>query len=96
MPERQLLKVTLTNQGCSPKKMAAKSGSMTFVVSNGGTNKVTELELRKTNGVVLGESEHIVGDKSGAFSLRLGPGHYVLDCPLPLGGGHGTLVVTGR
>jgi iron uptake system component EfeO len=91
-----LLKVTLTNQGCSPKKMAAKAGSMTFVVSNGGTNKVTELELRKTNGVVLGESEHIVGDKSGTFSLRLGPGHYVLDCPLPLGGGHGMLGVTGK
>jgi iron uptake system component EfeO len=95
-PERQLLKVTLTNQGCSPKKLAAKSGPMTFVVSNGGTSKVTELEVRKNNGVILGEREHIVGDKSGTFSLRLGPGHYVLDCPLPLGGGHGALVVTGK
>jgi iron uptake system component EfeO len=94
---RQLLKVTLTNKGCSPTKVAAKSGPMTFVVVNGGTNKVSELEVRKTNGVILGERENVVGkNNSGTFALRLGPGHYVLACPLPLGGGHGTLVVTGK
>ena len=70
---------------------------MTFVVVNGGTNKVSELEVRKTNGVILGERENVVGkDNSGTFALRLGPGHYVLACPLPLGGGNGTLVVSGK
>jgi iron uptake system component EfeO len=95
--DRQLLKVTLTDKGCSPTKLAAKSGPLTFVVVNGGTTKVSELEVRKTNGVILGERENVVGkDNSGTFALRLGPGHYVLACPLPLGGGNGTLVVTGK
>jgi iron uptake system component EfeO len=94
---RQVLKVTLTDKGCSPKKLTAKSGPITFVVVNGGTKKVTELELSKPNGVVLGEKEDVVGNRSRSFSLSLGPGHYVLICPLvPLGGGNGTLVVTGK
>jgi high-affinity iron transporter len=92
----QLLKVTLTNKGCSPTKLAAESGPMTFVVVNGGTKKVTELEVRRPDGVVLGEKEGVIGDLGGSFSLRLGPGHYVLACPLPFGGGNGTLVVGGQ
>ena len=95
-PGRQLLKVTLTDQGCSPKKLTARSGPMTFVVSNGGTKRSTELEVLKANGVVLGEKENVVGNLTGAFTLRLGPGHYILACPLPEGGGNGTLVVTGK
>jgi iron uptake system component EfeO len=97
-PKRQQVKVTLTAKGCSPKKVATTSGPVTFVVSNPGTNKVTELEVRKPNGVILGERENLVARTRGAFTLRLGPGHYVLGCPLPDGipGGNGTLVVTGK
>ncbi len=47
--------------------------------------------------MILGERENVVGkNDSGTFALKLGPGHYVLACPLPLGGGNGTLVVTGK
>jgi iron uptake system component EfeO len=95
-PPRQVLKVTLTDKGCSQTKLAAKSGPMTFVVVNGGTKRASELEVRKTNGVILGEKENVVGNVSGSFTLRLGPGHYVLACPLPEGGGNGTLAVTGK
>jgi high-affinity iron transporter len=93
--QRQLLRVTLTSKGCSPKKASARSGPMRFVVVNGGTKLVSELEVRKTDGVVLGEKEN-VGVLPGSFHLRLDPGHYVLACPLPYGGGNGTLVVHGR
>jgi iron uptake system component EfeO len=93
---RQVLKVTLTDKGCAPTKLSARSGPITFVVVNGGTKRVSELEVRKTNGVILGERENVVGNVSGTFSLRLGPGRYVLACPLPLGGGNGTLAVTGK
>ena len=93
---RQLLKVTLTNRGCSPRRLKAKSGRMTFVVVNGGTKLVSELEVRKTNGVVLGEKENVVGRLGRTFSLKLAPGRYVLACPLPYGGGNGTLAVAGR
>jgi iron uptake system component EfeO len=91
-----LLKVTLTDKGCSPKKLAAKAGAITFVVANGGTKRASEVELRKPNGVILGEKEHIVGDVTGTFTLELDPGRYVLACPLPEGGGNATLVVTGK
>lgn len=93
---RQLLRVTLTDKGCSPKKLVAKSGSITFVVTNGGTKRVDELEVLKPNGVVLGEKEDIVSGVGRSFTLRLGPGHYILACPIPGGGGNGALVVTGR
>ena len=69
---------------------------MTFVVVNGGTRLVDEFEVRKRNGVILGEKEDVVGEVRGSFTLTLGPGRYVLACPLPMGGGHGTLVVTGK
>jgi iron uptake system component EfeO len=91
----QVLNVKLTDKGCSPAKLTARSGPMTFVVSNGGTKLVDEFEVRKRNGVILGEREDIDGDATGSFTLKLGPGRYVLACPLPMGGGHGTLVVTG-
>jgi Cupredoxin-like domain len=93
---RQLLKVTLTEKGCSPKKLVAKAGPTTFVVVNGGTKKVDELEVMKPNGVVVGEKEDVVGNSRASFSAGLRPGHYMLVCPLPLGGGNGTLVVTGK
>jgi iron uptake system component EfeO len=96
-PQRQLQKVMLTDKGCDPKKLAAKSGPITFVVINAGTNKVSELEVQTTHGVILGERENVVGkNHSGTFALKLGPGHYVLSCPLPLGGGNASLVVTGK
>jgi iron uptake system component EfeO len=57
---------------------------------------VSELEVLKPNGVILGEKENLVGNEGGSFTLRLGPGRYILACPLPLGGGNGTLVVTGK
>jgi iron uptake system component EfeO len=95
-PQHEQLKVTLTDTGCSPKRLTTKAGPLTFAVVNGGTMKVSELEVRKTNGVILGEKEGLVGNRRGSFTLELGPGHYVLACPLPLGGGNGTLVVTGK
>jgi high-affinity iron transporter len=43
----QTLNVTLTDGGCSPASMKAKSGTVTFEVSNGGTSKVSELEVKR-------------------------------------------------
>lgn len=96
VPQPKVLRVALTNKGCSPKRLAAKSGPMRFLVKNSGTKRVSELEVLKMNGVLLGERENIFSHESGSFSLRLRPGHYILACPLlPYGGGDGTLVVTG-
>jgi iron uptake system component EfeO len=64
-------------------------------VSNGGTSKVSEMELKDGSGVILGESENVVEGLKGKFSLNLGPGRYVVNCPSGDAEDQGTLVATG-
>jgi iron uptake system component EfeO len=92
----QTLVVTLTDAGCAPAKLQAKAGSVTFDVSNGGTSKVSELELKNTDGIILGERENIVEGIDGSFTLDLQPGRYVLSCPNGDKEDNGVLVVTGN
>ena len=87
--------VSLTDAGCAPAKLTTKAGSVTFDVTNGGTGKVSELELKNAKGIILGERENIVSGISGSFTLNLEPGHYVLNCPNGDIEDNGTLVVTG-
>jgi iron uptake system component EfeO len=87
--------VRLTDAGCAPAKVEAKAGSLTFDVSNGGTGKVTELELKNADGIILGERENIVSGISGSFTLDLQPGTYTLNCPNGDAEDNGRLVVSG-
>jgi iron uptake system component EfeO len=87
--------VTLTDSGCTPQRMSVPSGSVTFNVSNGGTSKVSEMELKDRSGVILGESENIVEGLKGRFSLNLEPGQYVVNCPTGSAEDQGTLVASG-
>jgi iron uptake system component EfeO len=91
----QTLKVTLTDGGCSRSSLTAKSGPVTFVVSNEGSAKVTEFELLGDDGTILGERENVVPGLGGSFSLRLGPGRYTMSCPNG-DGEDGVLVVGGK
>ena len=52
-----------------------------FEVSNGGTSKVSELELKNADGIILGERENIVGGISGSFTLDLAAGHVHAQLP---------------
>jgi iron uptake system EfeUOB component EfeO/EfeM len=92
----QALKVTLTDAGCSPRRLTAKSGPITFNVENGGTGKVSELELKTPGGLILGERENIVGGITGSFSLVLQPSRYILSCPSGDQDDNAVLVVTGK
>jgi FTR1 family protein len=92
----QKLAVSLTDAGCSPAKLSARSGAVTFEVSNGGTAKVSELEVKNADGIILGERENIVSGINGAFTLDLKPGTYTLSCPNGDNDDNGTLVVTGH
>ena len=92
----QTLKVSLTDAGCAPAKLEAKTGSLSFEVSNGGTSKVSELELKNADGIILGERENVVGGISSSFTLDLEPGTYTLNCPNGDTEDNGTLVVTGE
>jgi iron uptake system component EfeO len=91
----KLLAVTLTDSGCTPQHIDVASGPVTFDVTNGGTSKVSEMELKDGSGVILGESENVVEGLKGKFSLNLGPGKYVVNCPSGDAEDQGTLVATG-
>jgi iron uptake system component EfeO len=90
------LAVKLTEQGCSPAKLTTPAGPLTISVSNGGASEVTEMELKSTSGIILGERENIVGGLSGSFSLNVKPGRYVMNCPNGDEEDNGVLVVTGK
>jgi iron uptake system component EfeO len=89
------LAVALTDQGCSPAKLTAPAGSLTISVSNGGSSAVTEMELKDTSGIILGERENIAAGLSGSFSLNVKPGRYVMNCPNGDKEDNGVLLVTG-
>jgi iron uptake system component EfeO len=91
----KVLAVTLTDSGCTPQHISVASGPVTFDVTNGGTSKVSEMELKDGSGVILGESENVVEGLKGKFSLNLGPGKYVVNCPSGDAEDQGTLVATG-
>lgn len=90
------LAVKLTEQGCSPAKLTAPAGPLTIAVSNGGASAVTEMELKNTSGIIMGEQENVVGGLSGSFSLNVKPGRYVMNCPSGDEEDNGVLVVTGK
>jgi len=87
--------VTLTDSGCTPKDISVASGSVTFSITNGGTSKVSEMELKNGAGVILGESENVVEGIKGKFSLNLDPGKYVVSCPTGDAEDQGTLLASG-
>ncbi|HTA35597.1 MAG TPA: iron uptake system protein EfeO [Solirubrobacteraceae bacterium] len=92
----KLLAVTLTDGGCTPQQISVASGPVTFEVTNGGTSKVSEMELKNRSGVILGESENVVEGLKGKFSLNLDPGRYVVNCPTGDAEDQGTLVASGE
>jgi iron uptake system component EfeO len=91
----QRLAVKLVDAGCSPAKLEARAGSVKFDVTNGGTSKVSEFEIKNTEGIILGERENIVAGIAGSFTLRLDAGNYVLSCPNGDSEDQGSLVVKG-
>jgi iron uptake system component EfeO len=89
------LAVKLTDQGCSPAKTTVPAGPLTISVSNGGSSAVTEMELKDSSGIILGERENIAAGLSGTFSLNVKPGKYKMNCPNGDEEDNGVLLVTG-
>ena len=88
--------VTLVDGGCTPGQIDVPAGPVTFEVTNGGTSKVSEMELKDSSGIILGESENVVEGVPGRFSLNLKPGQYVVNCPNGDTEDQGKLVASGR
>jgi iron uptake system component EfeO len=86
--------ITLTDAGCQPADVEVPSGPTTFEVTNEEASAVTELEVVREDGTILGEVEDIAPSLSGSFTLDLAPGTYRLAC-LGSGATPGSLTVTG-
>jgi len=84
----------LTDAGCEPHDARAPAGPINFEIENGGTSKVTEMEIMDGE-TVLGEKENLTDGLNGSFSLTLEAGKYTIYCP---GGDdeRGTLTVSGE
>jgi iron uptake system component EfeO len=94
-PGAKKVAVTLVDAGCTPSQISVPAGPVAFNVTNGGTSKVSEMELKNDSGIILGESENVVQGVPGRFSLNLAPGKYVVNCPNGDREDQGKLVATG-
>jgi iron uptake system component EfeO len=76
--------ITLTGDGggtCILDHRTAKSGPITFAVTNNTATAITEIELQSSNRI-LGEKENLApGLPTVSFTVTLGGGTYQLYCP---------------
>ena len=93
-PGAKKMAFKLTDAGCTPHDAKAPAGPINFEIENGGTAKVTEMEIMDGE-TILGEKENLSEGLSGSFALTLEKGEYVIYCP---GGENerGTLTVSGE
>jgi iron uptake system component EfeO len=87
---------TLNEAGCTPVDSKVAAGPTTFKITNGGTSRVSEMELKDESGTILGESENVVEGVPGQFSLNVEPGRYIVSCPNGDTDDQGTLVAAGK
>jgi iron uptake system component EfeO len=89
------VEIKLTDAGCSPATIKLDAGRTTFKVTNGGTGRVSELEVL-SGARILGEKENLVAGLSGSFTLDLQPGQYTLSCPGGTSAATGVVTVGGN
>ncbi|MEO8082912.1 MAG: iron uptake system protein EfeO [Ardenticatenales bacterium] len=90
----QRIAITITDDGCHPAHVDARTGPATFVVTNKGSTLVSEMEVLAGDRI-LGEVENLVDGMSGGFTLNLEAGTYALYCPGGRRDVKGTLTVAG-
>lgn len=74
------IKVSITDEGCSPAELKAAAGPTTFDVTNKGAAGVTEYEVLDGT-KILGEAENVAAGLTGRFTLTLKEGSFTLYCP---------------
>ncbi len=93
--DAKLVKVQLTDAGCSPGALKLNAGPTTFQVSNSGTSRVSEFEVLDGDRI-LGEKENLAAGLSGKFDLDLKPGQYTMSCPGGTSAATGQVMVGGK
>ncbi|MDQ2838204.1 MAG: cupredoxin domain-containing protein [Actinomycetota bacterium] len=74
------IKVSLSNDGCTPDPASVPAGPATFTIKNEEGSAVSEAEL-VSGTKILGEKEGLTPGLSGTFSLNLQPGSFQVYCP---------------
>jgi iron uptake system component EfeO len=92
----RVLKIELTDDGCTPANARIEAGAVKIVASNPASTKTDEIELKNADGIIMGERENLAPGLSADFTLNLPPGHYVLNCTFQNAQrDNGRLTVTG-
>ena len=76
---RSEVAVTLTDKDCAPGTTTVPAGTVVFTITNKGSGKISEAEL-KSGDRILGEKENVVPGVPGSFTLNLKPGTYQVGC----------------
>lgn len=74
------VKVTLTDDSCTPDRTSVPAGSYVFAVTNQSATKASEVELLDGERI-MGEKENLTPGLSGEFTLALTAGSYSIYCP---------------
>lgn len=74
------VKVTLTDDSCTPDRTSVPAGSYVFSVTNQSATKSSEVELLDGERII-GEKENLTPGLSGEFTLALAAGTYSIYCP---------------
>jgi iron uptake system component EfeO len=91
-----ILRVVLRKTGCSPARLSARSGRVTFRISNGGADRVTGMAVQDQRGAFLVERGNIGAGRSASFTLTLQPGRYRHNCLHSRSPYNAELLVTGK
>ncbi len=90
------LRIELTDGGCSPANAKVQAGAVKIVASNPASTKTDEIELKNSDGIIMGERENLAPGLSSDFTLNLQPGEYTLNCTFQNAQrDNGRLTVTG-
>lgn len=81
-PSGQTVAVTITDDGCSPADLRAKSGSVTFAVENRESDVNNEFEILDGD-AILAERENLVAGLDSELAVDLDPGTYDIVCGNP-------------
>jgi hypothetical protein len=77
-----VVRITATPSGCAPVPESVPAGVIEVIATNLDAPTVSEVEIRSGDlSRVLGEKENLIQGISARFSISLGAGSFVVNCP---------------
>jgi hypothetical protein len=77
-----IVRITTTPSGCPPVPARVAAGPIEVITTNLDAPTVSEVEIRSSDfSRVLGEKENLIQGMTARFSLTLGAGSFVVNCP---------------